>query len=626
MNRIAKRGISLLTMLVLLSLMLVSAAPVLAADDKEYEPDPVVYSDKLTVAKNTPFEATLIFDHSNYSASSASQVERIDIDVSSVTSAISLGKKSFSTEKNEIIWTNDTDIEIPNSSDISDDTKVDFGYKLVIPEKYMKRVNDKVGTLRFKITYYDKNNSRLNSFTVQKTIFDPIGDGTSSEDEEEEKKPVLTVTSYATEPSTGIKEGDAFNLKVTVKNNSSVVCNNIVAAFDNTNAPEIGMRGATDTLYIDSLPAQATATLTYPLVCSSKMETKNYPLSVKFTSSDLAADASVAPRMFIPVKGTKINSEDKEDELSSSIPQIIIESYDYGGLSVTGGTEFMLTMNFRNTNPKIAIENLKMTVSSAPDGDEGIVAFTPSRSSNTFFIQNVKAGGGFQEKIALYPKVDAAPKSYGVTIDYTYEAIVDGIRKADLKGTETISIPLTQPDRFEVNQVDLYGPIYMGDQGQLSINYVNKGKSKIFNLAVSLEGNFTSEDMSAYIGNVDSGSGDSFDASLMPMDVGTMSGVATFTYEDSNGETKEIKKEFSCEVIPLPTDMGGDYPGGEIPPEGEIPVESGPPKWAIGLTACGGVLLLIVVIVFVRKKLKARKMRMLEAEDDYDDLPPENNA
>lgn len=622
MNRIVKQGISLFTMLVLLSAMLASAVPAFAAD-KEYEPDPVVYSDKQTVSKNTPFEATFVFDHSDYS--SATSVERIDIDVSSVTSSISLGKKSYTTDKNEILWTNDTDIELPTSSEDEDSTRVDFGYKLTIPEKYMKRVNDKVGTLRFKISYYDKNNSKINSFTVQKTIFDPVGDGTSSDDEDEEDNPVLTVTSYSTDPASGIKEGDAFNLKVTVKNNSNVVCNNIVAAFDNANAPEIAMRGATDTLYIDSLPAQATATLTYPLVCSAKMETKSYPLSVKFTSSDLAADASVAPRMFIPVQGTKV-SADEEESSNSSVPQIIIESYDYGGMSVTGGTEFMLTMNFRNTSPNIAIENLKMTVSSAPDGDEGIVAFTPSRSSNTFFIQNVKGGGSFQEKIALYPKVDAAPKSYGVTIDYTYEAVVDGIRKADLKGTETISIPLTQPDRFEINQVDLFGPIYMGDQGQLSISYVNKGKSKIFNLAVDLEGNFTSEDMSTYIGNVESGTGDSFDASLTPMDVGTMAGTATFTYEDSNGETKEIKKEFSCDVIPLPTDMGGEVIGGDMPVDGDVTAAAGPPAWAIGLTVCGGVLLLIVILVFVRKKLKARKLRMLEAEDDYDDISPEDTV
>lgn len=91
MNRFVKQGISLFTMLVLLSAMLASAAPVFAADE-EYEPDPVVYSDKQTVSKNTPFEATFVFDHSNYSSSA--RVEEIEIDVSSVTSAISLGKRA----------------------------------------------------------------------------------------------------------------------------------------------------------------------------------------------------------------------------------------------------------------------------------------------------------------------------------------------------------------------------------------------------------------------------------------------------------------------------------------------------------------------------------------------------
>jgi len=38
------------------------------------------------------------------------------------------------------------------------------------------------------------------------------------------------------------------------------------------------------------------------------------------------------------------------------------------------------------------------------------------------------------------------------------------------------------------------------------------------------------------------------------------------------------------------------------------------------------VLLLIVILVFVRKKMKARKLRMLEAEDDYDDISPEDTV
>ena len=125
---------------------------------------------------------------------------------------------------------------------------------------------------------------------------------------------------------------------------------------------------------------------------------------------------------------------------------------------------------------------------------------------------------------------------------------------------------------------------------------------------------------------MESGTGDSFDASLTPMDVGTMAGTATFTYEDSNGETKVIKKEFSCDVIPLPTDMGGEVIGGDMPVDGDVTAAAGPPAWAIGLTVCGGVLLLIVILVFVRKKLKARKLRMLEAEDDYDDISPEDTV
>lgn len=609
MRQTVKKGMALLTMLVLVCSVVVSSLPA-AADTVKYQPDPKVYSDKQTVAKGTPFEATFIFDHDDFIGTLP---EKIDIDVSSVTSAISLGKKSYSTEKGEIIT---DDVEIPDPTESGAMTESDFSYKLTIPEKYMKRVGDAVGTLRFKITYYDSNGGKLNSFTVQRTIFDPIGDTTSSEDEE--KKPILTVVSYETDPPSGIKEGDPFNLKVTIKNNSGVVCNNIVAAFDNTNAPDISMRGTTDTLYIDSLMAQGTATLTYPLVCATKMEDKSYPVAIKLSSSDLAAESNISPRMFIPIKGTKVSEEDKEDGLSTSIPQIIIQNYNYGGLSVTGGQEFVLSMNFKNTSPNVAIENLKMTVSAAPDGDEGVVAFTPANSSNTFFIPKVGGGGSFKEEIALYPKVDAAPKSYGVTIDYTYEAVVDNVRKSDLKGTETIAIPLTQPDRFEVNQVDLYGPIYMGDQGQLSINYVNKGKSKIFNLSVSLEGNFTSTEASTYIGNVDSGTGDSFDASLMPLEEGTMAGTATFSYEDSNGDLKEIQKEFACDVIPLP-DMNGGIDGGEIPPE--IPPEaSGPPMWAVGLVVAGGAILLIIIIILIRRKVKARKLRMLEQDDDYDDM------
>ena len=48
----------------------------------------------------------------------------------------------------------------------------------------------------------------------------------------------------------------------------------------------------------------------------------------------------------------------------------------------------------------------------------------------------------------------------------------------------------------------------LGDSVYLSANYVNQGKSTIYNLSAEVEGNFTALDgSSTYIGNVESGTG-----------------------------------------------------------------------------------------------------------------------
>ena len=103
-----------------------------------------------------------------------------------------------------------------------------------------------------------------------------------------------------------------------------------------------------------------------------------------------------------------------------------------------------------------------------------------------------------------------------------------------------------------MSDITLYGPIYMGDSASLSASYVNKGKSAVYNLSVKLEGeNFTSGDMDTYIGNVESGSSDSFDTTLNPEAPGTITGKAIFTYEGPDGSAQTVEKEFSCEVMEL---------------------------------------------------------------------------
>ena len=408
-----------------------------------------------------------------------------------------------------------------------------------------------------------------------------------------------------------VNEGQSFTMTVTVKNNSGATYNNVVVALPGLSQEAITANGTMDRKTIPSLESGKTASVTFPLTCNNKMATGNYKLAIQLSADELEA-APEAANVFVPVKGSKSDGE----TTNTSKPQIIIENYDYGGLSVVGGQEFILKMDFKNTSKSYSIENLKMTVGNpASENDNDVAAFTPSKSSNTFFIENVGPGATFHEEIALYPKADATPKSYGVTIKYTYEAVVDGARLTDLSGEETISIPLTQPDRFEVQDVTVYGPIMLGDQASLQINYVNKGKNTVYNVSLTLEGeNFTSGDMNTYIGNVESGSSDYFETTLNAESEGMMTGKAIITYEDANGDSKEIVKEFSCEVMPA-YQPPIDEPTGPVEPE----AAPGMPVWAVWVVIGVGGVAVILGLVFIKKSIKAKKQRIVDEAENYDD-------
>lgn len=417
----------------------------------------------------------------------------------------------------------------------------------------------------------------------------------------------VRIDSYKLDRST-IYSGSTFRMDLVLKNTGGQTYHNINAALDGLATESFTVVGSLDRKTVASLAPGATATISFHMQAASKMESGNYAIGVNLTSDEVTE--AVATKVFVSVVGTGDSSGGK--------PIIIIENYSFGGTSVTGGKTFPLSLRFRNANTGTAIQNLKITITSTADEDTGGV-FTPANSSNTFFISKLGAGASIDKSIELYPKADAKPKSYGIDVKFEYESSAD-TKHEQITATETISIPLTQPDRFEVTNAEVQGPIQMGTDGQLSISYVNKGKSTVYNLSVLLEGNFTAPETNIYIGNVESGSSDSYDTTLTPTEEGTLQGKATITYEDPNGETREIIKEFSCEVQPaMPVDQGGMGPDISEPmPE----QSSGIPIWI-------WVLILAVVaggaaaVVLIRRKRAAKRRALLEQEDDYDDVQPQ---
>ena len=475
-----------------------------------------------------------------------------------------------------------------------------------------KNLKDGVYGIPLKISYKYDNSVNVSVKTDEVTAYIRVLEADGSQ----EGNGKLLIDSYKLDRPQ-IKEGESFQLSVTIVNRDDSAYNNVTVSLEGLSTQSLTTDGMLNMQTIPTIKEGESQTVTFKLRANDSMETGSYEIGVNVaadgsesTSEGTSSAQSISAKIFVPIQGTKASEDDKSN---ASKPQIIIESYDYGGMSVVGGQEFTLKMTFRNTSRETAIENMKMTVGNpASESDTDVAAFTPAKSSNTFFIERIGPGETFSREIALYPKADASPKSYGVRISYKYEAVLNNARQ-ELSDEETISIPLTQPDRFEVSDVVLSGPIYMGDSASLSISYVNMGKSSVYNLSVKLEGeNFTSGDMDTYIGNVESGNSDSFDTTLNPEAPGTITGKAIFTYEGPDGNAKSVEKEFSCEVMEMPI---YDDPGTDMPVE-PLPEESGGlpgwAKWAIG----GGCAVLLVAAVIVIRKIRKKRQAMLDLEDD----------
>ncbi len=592
------RGISLLLLLALV-LGLLPAYSAFAATNNEDIRVAYKLDGSGSVGKGMPFGATFYF-----SFITDPQPKSNEVKLTLSSSGITLSKKSFDfTSSNTVLVEEDSEFYVDGMNT----------YAFYLSEKYMTNTGRSVGTLKF--TFSWKDGVDTYRATGQKTITECVLDEGASSSEPEETSSLM-LEGY-TVSKQNLREGDKFDLTVTVRNNGQKTCNNVNVKMPSLD--KITVNGRLSEQVIPSLDPGATAAVTFPMLCASSMTTGNVGIGLSLSSDEVQAKDSTA---YIYVTGTAEDETTSQPEDAGVKPVIILESYDYGGEAVQGGKEFELTMNFKNTSRTQSIENAVIKVSAVTNDTGAGGAFTPANSSSTFYVESLGPGQTIQEKITLLPKADAEPNSYSMQVSFDY---VYGKTHQAANDSVTFSIPITQEDRFTISSADLYGPIYMGDSGYLSINYVNKGKSTVYNLSVELQGNFTSVDgTTMYIGNVNSGTGDSYDATLTPNEPGMLEGTAVFTYEDASGNQKTVEQPFSCEVIENTYVDPGFDPGmdpGMIPEE-----EQGFPVWGIVLIAAAGAGLAAVIVAVVLKKRRAKRRRLLEEMDDEDDFDPSQFA
>lgn len=305
----------------------------------------------------------------------------------------------------------------------------------------------------------------------------------------------------------------------------------------------------------------------------------------------------------------KENNKKPDEETTAAQPYVIISSYSYGKGDLVAGETRNITMTFRNTSKTMAVENMMVTMS-LPD------AMMLTSSSNSFYIESLAAEGTITKTVNVTVKSNAAAQSHSMTVDFTYDYLDNGIRR-NAKTTESISMPVLQVDRFTVTGIDLPQEIFMGEESNLSVNFVNKSRTEIYNLSAKLncEG-ISNNGEEQYLGNLASGTTSSADFYIKGNEKGELVGEVIITYEDTNMNQRTVSVPFTTKVISHEDVWGPQGPVGPQNPDdpGMDPGMEQPAGfpwfWVIG-----GVVV-VAAGVFVYLKLRKNKKESVEEDED----------
>lgn len=327
------------------------------------------------------------------------------------------------------------------------------------------------------------------------------------------------------------------------------------------------------------------------------------------SGTSTTASGSASGSVNVPATVTKDTKE--EETIASPTPIVILSKYNYGGSSVAAGSSTNLSFSFTNTSKKIKIENVMVTVTGGTD-------LMLNGSTNTFYFDSVAAGGSKSVTVPMKAAQLISASAQNVQIAVTYEYVDQNARKSG-SATLSLSVPLYQPDRFELSEPKTSYTGYVGEETSLTIDYVNKGKSAISNVEATISGDIDSPTPYQRVGTIDGGKNGTIAFAVTPQLEGENQVKIVITYEDSNGNTKERVFEATVEAMAYePADPGMDDPG-MIDPE---PQSTFPWKYVI-IAAVAALIVLLIVLRIRKKKAKQKAEQALWDKWDEEEIAEE---
>ena len=403
-----------------------------------------------------------------------------------------------------------------------------------------------------------------------------------------------------------LSSGETATVKIDVKNTGRTAMKAPILNFTVSDA--LLITDAKYTVALSDIKAGSTASVSVPIKAFGKVTAQKQSIDVSMSFdyynnvSTVSGEASA--HIIVPCKLTD-GSVEEPTTGSKPVPVVILSGYSYGGSSIAAGSEADLHFTFTNTSKSLAVENIVLKVTTGAN-------LQLNGSSNTFYFENVAAGGSKSVTLPLkaVPTISGSTQDVGLSFSYEY---VDNEQRRERTSEMSISVPLYQPDRFELSEPVVAYVGFVGEETSLTMDYVNKGKTEVSNVEATISGDVDSYNSFVRVGNIPSGKSGTIAFAVTPMLEGDNKATITVSYEDANGNVQERVFETTLSAMAMEPFDPGEW---EDPME---PIEE-PSQFPWWIAAVALAVVTIIVGVIVSKKKKKAKLAKEQALwDEWDD-------
>ena len=403
--------------------------------------------------------------------------------------------------------------------------------------------------------------------------------------------------------STSIAAGETKTITVYIQNAGTTAMRDPILTLKSSGS--LLIMGSQDYMLDDIRAGRDTAvtvTVKAPDKIESQMQTIDASLSFYYDNGTQLTGGSASGSVNVLSTVTKDTKD--EETIASPTPIVILSKYNYGGSSVAAGSSTNLSFSFTNTSKTIKIENVMVTVTGGQD-------LMLNGSTNTFYFESVAASGSKTVTVPMKAAQLISASAQDVKIDVTYEYVDQNARKSG-NATLSLSVPLYQPDRFEMSEPTSSYTGYVGEETSLTIDYVNKGKSAINNVEATISGDIDTPTAYQRVGTIDGGKNGTIAFAVTPQLEGENQVKIVITYEDSNGNTKERVFEATVEAMAY-------EPIDPVDPDEPIDPESTSTfPWKYVIIAVVAALIVLLIVLRIRKK-KAKQKAEQALWDKWDE-------